>query len=72
MTLAVLAAVIALLLAERVVHARIEARDRRHLVNALVAKDARELAVLERVEQAPKRLKAVGDDERPKRMPEGL
>ena len=65
-----LAVVVVVLLVERSWHARGEAATVRHLLNAEVAKDGRDLAIIER-EPAP-RLRAVGDDDRPPRLPDGL
>lgn len=67
---ACLTAVVVVLLAERTWHARGEAATVRHLVNALIAKDGRDLAIIERAPEP--RLRAVGDEDRPPRLPEGL
>lgn len=72
MVVAVLAAVIVFLLLERAWHARGETAERRLLVNALIAKDGRELAVLERAEQRPPKAKDNGGTPRPQLLPEGL
>lgn len=65
---AILGVVIVALLVERTIYARTVAHDQRHLINALVARNGHDLAVIEREPPAP-RLRL--DEERPQ-VPDGL